>query len=44
MLRYLYLNDVLNPERLTDLEQYENDFNFKNISFPVKLRKKNSNI
>ena len=37
-------------KRIYDLKQYENDFNFKNISFPIKLtdiskfEKQNSNI
>ena len=26
-----------NPERLTDLKQYENDTNFKGLEFPRKL-------
>ena len=38
ILRYLHLNDVLNPERLTRIKQYEKDLNFKGITFPVKIR------
>ena len=50
ILRHFHLNDVLNPERLYRLKQYENDLNFKGISFPVKLtdiskfEKQNPNI
>ena len=50
ILRYFHLNDVLNPERLTRLKQYEKDLNFKGISFPVELtdiskfEKQNPNI
>ena len=50
ILRYLHLKDVLNPERLTGLKQYENDLNFKGINFPLKFtdipkfEKQNPNI
>lgn len=37
VLRYLYPADK-NEIRLTDLRQYENDLNFKDIDFPVKLK------
>ena len=50
ILRYLHLEGVHNTHRLTDLKQYENDLNFKGISFPVKItdiskfEKQNPNI
>ena len=38
ILRYLHPRGInQHPKRLTDLKQYENDLNFKNITFPVKL-------
>ena len=50
ILRYFHIEGVHDPQRLTDFKQYENDLNFKNISFPVKIKdifkfeKQNPNI
>ena len=40
MLRHIYKCKHPNPERLTDLKQYEDELNFKNIKFPVKQKTK----
>ena len=37
ILRYLYPKEV-HSERLHDLKKYENDLNFKQIKFPVKVK------
>lgn len=37
VLRYLHPIN-LNDTRLTDIKQYENELNFKDIDFPVKLK------
>ena len=37
ILRYLHPRER-DKERITDLKQYENELNFTNIDFPVKLR------
>lgn len=37
VLRYLHPNEV-HDERLTDLKQYEETLNFKDINFPVQLK------
>ena len=37
ILRYLHPREK-NDTRVTDLKQYENDFNIKGISFPVKIK------
>ena len=37
ILRYLHPKEI-HGERLTDLIKYENDLNFKEINFPVKVR------
>ena len=37
ILRYFHIDGVHDPQRLTDLKQYENDLNFKGITFAVKL-------
>ena len=37
ILRYLHPKEI-HGERLTDLKKYENDLNFKQINFPVKVK------
>ena len=37
-LRYFHIDGVHDPQRLTDLQQYENDRNFKGITFPLKWK------
>ena len=37
VLRYLYPKEI-HGERLRDLKKYENDLNFKEIEFPVKVK------
>ena len=37
VLRYLHPKEI-HGERLSDLKKYENDLNFKQIEFPVKVK------
>ena len=38
IFRHIHKCEQANPQRLTDLKQYENELNFKGIDFPVKLK------